>query len=248
MALEPASGFGPAPLPSPVRLTEFAPAAQPSDEARSEPVAQPVQYGPPRWAHRSWTSGFAGSDFVPQPDGSLRCPAGHPLTMQERRPERNGSLRVVYGARMVHCRPCPLRSQCQEASTTKKPRQVSAMFWPVEPFASSSPPVEPLASPQALCPVLWGDWPRSHLHRNFIRTLHRPTVELTFRPLQPEKTLPTAPDLVQTRAQRAHYRLSWQQRLARNARSTATSSLEITIDGLPASLAAYVQCRFVTAA
>jgi hypothetical protein len=38
------------------------------------------------------------------PDGTLRCPANHPLYPQERRPERNGSLRVLYAARIGHCR------------------------------------------------------------------------------------------------------------------------------------------------
>ncbi len=133
--------------PSPMRLTEFAPARalesaqdppaeparEPAQDPSSEPVREPVHeqtteqarepllYGPPRWARRSWTSGFAGADFALQPDGTLRCPAGHPLTVQERRPERNGSVRVVYGARTCHCRPCPLRQQCQESTTTLKP-------------------------------------------------------------------------------------------------------------------------------
>jgi hypothetical protein len=33
-----------------------------------------VSYGPPQWARLSYTKGFAGSDFVLQPDGTLRCP------------------------------------------------------------------------------------------------------------------------------------------------------------------------------
>src|SRR5581483_6271976 len=39
----------------------------------------------PQWAQSSFTHGFPGSAFVPQPDGTLRCPAGHPLFLQERR-------------------------------------------------------------------------------------------------------------------------------------------------------------------
>jgi hypothetical protein len=128
---------------SSMRLTEFAPVHQEPAAPVSEPVHQepavptsgPILYGPPRWAHRSFTTGFAGSDFALQPDGTLRCPAGHPLTVQERRPERNGSLRVVYGARITHCRPCPYRVRCQESPTTRKPRQVSAVFWPLGVFA-----------------------------------------------------------------------------------------------------------------
>jgi hypothetical protein len=248
--------------PSPVRLTEFAPATtSPSvqtletiQERPQEPLSvqtlEAIEYGPPKFARPSFTKGFAGSDFVPQPDGSLRCPAGHPLFIHERRPERNGSLRVVYGARIAHCRPCPLREQCQETTATKKPRQVSAVLWPVETssFVPIQPPPSPPVPPQARHPVLWGDWPRSRLRRQWIHALHTQTVELTLRSLPSEEDLSSPRDNVQTRAERAHYRLSWQQRLARNSLPAFTPPLEITIYGLPAALAQYVQCGFVTAA
>ena len=42
---------------------------------------------------------------------------------------------------------------------------------------------------------------------------------------------------VQTRAQRAHWRLSWGERMARNARLSTASPLEVTIHGLPAAFA-----------
>jgi hypothetical protein len=60
----------------------------------------------------------------------------------ERRVERDGSVRVLYAARIGHCRCCPLRAQCQENSTTSKPRRVSAVFWPLT--STTSPPDEPL--------------------------------------------------------------------------------------------------------
>jgi hypothetical protein len=248
--------------PSPVHFTEFAPATsspsvqalEPIQERPQEPLSvqalKSIQYGPPQFARPSFTKGFAGSDFALQPDGSLRCPAGHPLFIHERRPERHGSLRVVYGARIAHCRPCPLREQCQESTATKKPRQVSAVLWPLE--TSSSVPVPPPpsspASPQARFPVLWGDWPRSRLRRQWVRLLHRQTIVLTFRSLPSEEGSSPPHNDVQTRAERAHYRLSWLQRLARNVRPASAPPLEITIYGLPASLAQYVQCGFVTVA
>ena len=40
-----------------------------------------------------------------------------------------------------------------------------------------------------------------------------------------------------TRAQRAHWRFSWQQRLARNARPATAPSLTLTLHGLPATFA-----------
>src|SRR6266536_4255588 len=50
----------------------------PAQEQISEQTSAPILYGPPRWAHRSFTKGFAGEDFALQSDGTLRCPAGHP--------------------------------------------------------------------------------------------------------------------------------------------------------------------------
>jgi hypothetical protein len=84
--------------PDPVRTTEFALALPPPNEHASTrpPTAAPTSgYAPPA-AATSWKVGrFTGSDFPLQPDGTLRCPAGQSLRVQERRRETDGSLRVV---------------------------------------------------------------------------------------------------------------------------------------------------------
>lgn len=134
--------------PATMRTTEFAPAHAVSPTAPCEPTA-PVIYGPPQWAKRSFTGGFPGSAFTLQPDGTLRCPADRPLYAQERRPEHDGSLRVLYAGRIGFCRSCPLRVQCQEHPSTKKPRRVSAVFWPIppDPLAAPAQPALPLPPP-----------------------------------------------------------------------------------------------------
>jgi hypothetical protein len=85
--------------PTSMRTTEFA-------AVQSEPVAHPggaaqadVTYQPKVGAV-SRMGCIAGEHFAPQPDGTLQCPAGFPLYPQERRPERDGSVRVVYAARI----------------------------------------------------------------------------------------------------------------------------------------------------
>ena len=279
--------FGQQLTPSALRLTEFAPAlvapiveAAPIVEVAPIVEAAPVveaslvvrgvSYGPPHWARRSWTSGFAGADFSLQPDGTLLCPAGQCLSVDERRPEANGALRVLYRARLCDCGPCLLKAQCQESLTTLKPRRVSAVFWPItfaplvapellpHPVDESFPLLEPPPPPSqipppepTLFPVLWGDWERCQIRLRWIRLLRTQTVDLTGGSMTFEKkeaqeeTLDAA---VQTRAQRAQYRLSWQQRMARNARLASASPLEITIYGLPASFAQYLHSGLVTAA
>jgi len=138
--------------PTSLRTTEFAAAISPSEPTATCPASSVPScgYGPPTTA-TSWKAGrFTGADFPLQPDGTLRCPAGQVLTAHEQRREVDGSLRVVYGASIRSCRPCPLREQCQwQGSATKKPRQVSMLLHPLT--------VGP-------APLLWRDWSR-RLHR-----------------------------------------------------------------------------------
>lgn len=227
-----------------MRTTEFAPAQLAESAPTVEPahVSTPplqVQYGSAQWARPSFTGGFPGSAFLPQPDGTLRCPADHPLYPQERRPERDGSLRVLYAARIGHCRACPLRPQCQESATTLKARRVSAVYWPVSSSSSISevsPPApgEPFP-PSVPHPVLWGDWQRRFHRRELVKLLAHQRVDVRVADASP----PTQswPDRPFSRAQRAHYRLSWVQRLARNAARHTSSSLSITLFGIPDAFA-----------
>ena len=229
--------------PTPMRTTEFAP-AQEGESVQSvvsaqEESTQPVVYGSPQWARPSYTKGFAGADFRLLPDGALRCPADRPLYAQERRLERNGSLRVLYAARIGHCRSCPLREQCQESATTIKARRVSAVCWPVSSSSSisgESPAVSgepsPLPAPRA---VLWGDWQRRSHRREVVKLLGHQRVDIRVADTSPPAQPPPARPF--SRAQRAHYRLSWAQRLARNAAPHASPSLSITLFGIPDAFA-----------
>jgi hypothetical protein len=236
--------------PTPMRTTEFAPASV-NEEASAVPDPIPqssesasVIYGPPQWARPSYTKGFAGADFSLQPDGTLRCPAGCPLYPQERRRERNGSLRILYAARIGHCRACSLREHCQESPTTLKARRVSAVYSPVSPPASSLdefPPVPREPSPAAHRPVLWGDWQRRFHRREVVKLLHHQRVDVKFLETVPPVQSP--PIRLISRAERAHWRLSWAERLARNARSKTAPSVSIRLFGIPDAFAASLGLR-----
>lgn len=228
--------------PTAMRTTEFAPAFEAEPVPANEP-ALPLMYGPPQWAQRSWTSGFPGSAFILQPDGRLLCPANHLLYPQERRPERDGSYRLLYAARIGDCRSCQLRAQCQENPSTLKPRRVSAVFWPVT-AAQASPPIPslPEPSPTRLAPhprfpVLWGDWPRCHLRRRWMQVVRIELVTLSNAQAPPAVSTAATNAHVITLAQRAHYRLTWAERFARNARLPTAQPLIITIHGLPDTFA-----------
>src|SRR5713226_9313186 len=188
--------------PTPLRTTEFAPAAL----AAKEQQAPSSGYGPPTLA-APWKAGrLSGQDFVLQPDGTLRCPAKQALSATEQRREADGSLRLVYAAKMSQCRPCPLREQCQwHGRATTKPRRVSLLLHPLQ---------------VGTAPLLWKDWSRRQHRRACMDLLRHQRVEVTLPQTTPPE--PHSSVGILSRAQRAHDRLAWEERLARNARAPTT--------------------------
>ncbi len=236
--------------PTAMRTTEFAPAQAIEPVPTPEPVEPAFEvYGPPQWARQSFTSGFPGSAFTLQPDGSLRCPADRPLYPQERRPERDGSIRVLYAARIGHCRSCLLRAQCQESRSTLKPRRVSAVFWPLSTDLSvAALPHDDAPEPPPLFPLVWRDWPRCRIRRTWGKVLRSETVSFFWgTPPEPVQTRDPGEEVL-TRTQRAHWRLSWEHRLERNARPSTAPPLEVTIHGLSAAFAQSFGFSLVAAA
>jgi hypothetical protein len=211
--------------PEPLRITEFAPALPSPQEHPPPPPGSPPAsgYAPPVTA-TPWKAGrFTGADFPLQPDGTLRCPAGSTLLPHEHRREADGSLRLVYGASIRTCRPCPLREQCQwNGSTTAKPRQVSVLLHPLS---------------VGLAPLLWRDWPRRHQRHACLR-LHRQRLEVHREPTLRSTSASSSPTL--SRAERAHSRLSWDERLARNARTDVAERITLTLFGIPDRLATFL--------
>jgi len=199
--------------PDPVRTTEFALALPPP----SPHTAPASGYAPPH-VGLPWKAGrFSGQDFALQSDGTLRCPADQKLFAHEQRREADGSLRVVYGASIRSCRPCPLREQCQwQGSTTKKPRQISVLL-------------HPLVVGEA--PLLWRDWSRREYRRACIQLVRQQCVKVEVDPpIARSLTLTSVP---LSRAERAHYRLTFAQRLARNARLDTSGRVTIQLFGVP---------------
>lgn len=207
--------------PDPVRTTEFAPACLPVPEEEALSPSPTPPYGPAEVA-LPWKQGrFSGRDFALQPDGTLRCPAGQSLFAQERRKEGDGSLRLVYAARIGQCRRCPLRESCQwHGSATKKPRRVSLLL-------------HPLVAGER--PLLWRDWSRRVHRREGRQLLCQQRVEVQIEPVNTAG--PAIEPSPLSRAERAHYRLSWDDRLARNARVPTAGRVTIRLFGVPEDFA-----------
>jgi hypothetical protein len=215
--------------PMPVSVTEFASAIPQQNEqaAIHPPSSVPATgYGPSTTATAWKTGRFTGADFPLQPDGTLRCPAGQVLKAHERRREADGSLRVVYAASIRSCRPCPLREQCQwNGSETRKPRQVSVLLHPLVVGSE---------------PLLWRDWSRRVHRRACIRLLRHQRVEV---PVEPGTATPVGNPALLSRAQRVRSRLSWEERLARNARAPSAAKPTITLFGVPDAFAVLLGLR-----
>jgi hypothetical protein len=207
--------------PEPLRTTEFAKALSETNEQQSPTWG----YGKPTVAIAFKAGRFSGQDFTLQPDGTLRCPANQQLFAHERRREVDGSLRVVYGASIRSCRPCPLREQCQwNGGATAKPRQVSVLLHPVTVGSA---------------PLLWQDWSRRIHRRACIHLLRHQRIEVQAEPGDgPNVAPPVATPTLLSRAERAHTRLSWAQRLAHNARPETSGQVTIRLFGVPERFAA----------
>lgn len=202
--------------PAPLRTTEFAPALGATTTSQG--------YNPPVIG-RTWKAGrYAGEDFALQPDGTVYCPAGNRLFPQERRREEDGSLRIVYEARIADCRACEQRPQCQwHGHQAQHPRRVSVLLHPRWGGSAA---------------LLWRDWPRREQRRACIQVVRHQQITVVV-PAAPHTQSRESP-VVLSRAQRAHSRPSWEQRLARNASVPAAPPPTLTLHGLPDHFAVFL--------
>jgi hypothetical protein len=116
-----------------------------------------------------------------------------------------------------------LREQCQwQGSATKKPRQVSVLLHPLAVGSAA---------------LHWRDWSRRQPRRACLQ-LHSQHLEVQIEPAVSATSV--GPPVPLSRAQRAHYRLSWQERLARNARAPGASQVTIKLFGVPEGFASFL--------
>ena len=89
--------------------------------------------------------------------------------------------------------------------------------------------------PVGPAPLLWRDWSRRVHRRACIQLVRQQRIEVSLSPPAIARS-PTA-EVILSRAQRAHSRLSWTERLARNARPAAAGQVTIKLFGIPAGFA-----------
>jgi hypothetical protein len=103
-------------------------------------------------------------------------------------------------------------------SATAKPRQVSVLLHPLQ--------VDP-------APLLWQDGSRREHRRACMHLVRHQRVEVRLPPIPPPAASPGNAGVIFSRAQRAHTRLWWETRLARNARRDTSGQVTIKLFGIP---------------
>lgn len=203
---------------------------------------------------------FSASNFIKLDKNTLLCPAGKELRLMSNHRELAGRKKVRYAAQASDCSRCEWVSLCRpNAVSTRKGRRVTLRVVDGEPQipkpnqvtggnsqdTSLPEPAKPRASPSPVPPqpvgtepVLYNDLPASMLRRFLTTLLLSLRFDLVIG-LLPELA-PDTPTERLTRAQRAHRRLNYGQRLARNALPQTAVPGSIHIHGLPNKISEYL--------
>ncbi|HEX4206360.1 MAG TPA: hypothetical protein VHZ51_19610 [Ktedonobacteraceae bacterium] len=83
-------------------------------------------------------------------------------------------------------------------------------------------------------PLLWRDWSRREHRRAWIQFVRHQCLEVSLSP--PAASSPTT-NAILSRRQRARLRLSWSERLARNARPETSGQVAIKLFGISTDFA-----------
>lgn len=192
---------------------------------------------------------FSAHDFTLREDDTLECPAGKVLRVRERRKLENGDLRVLYAAKALDCRTCGQAPSCLgHGASGEQPRRVSGIRrlvgWQMQAVTDVTQPADVQAADGTdglrARALQWCDVGGRRLRRELVAQLRRQQVSITDPAVgSVAPTSGTQPRLW-TRAERAHRRLSWASRCARNARTADAPCYAVTVCGIAPPLAAYL--------
>jgi hypothetical protein len=212
--------------PTPLRTTEFAPALSPQGErtASRSPSSPPAAgYGPPTAAT---CLGKQGAEPSPT---FLSSRMGRCAVQQESLFTLRSSKALLAALCAWSMRPAfatAARVRCASNVNGMEARLRSQS--PRECAAASAPGGFRTAAATR-------DWSRREHRRACIQLARHQRLEVSLSP--PTATSPPAADVILSRAQRAHSRRSWAERLARNARSETVGQVTIKLFGMPVGFA-----------
>jgi hypothetical protein len=219
---------------APLRKMEWAP-LHPQTSA-AQVIAEPAPREEPVYGALEWArvrGGRLGAEaFALQADGTLRCPQGGARWLSETRQETAFTQRLVFVARDTDCAACPRRSAClgRTASGVRGRRVSAVRHRRVTEVVLHPRPVVAEAA------IWWNDVAGRQLRRSWMAHWRQQTVTVSSLPanLSPPSRPP--------RAARSHQRLSWPERLGRNARGPLlVTSIQVT--GVPQRVLDLLQPR-----
>ena len=224
----------------------------PSDSA----LVPSPQYGPmtlpPAWGRRSRK--LAGETFKIIDDSSVECPAGHLMERQESRHNTLGDIQILFGVKATICRHCPLIEQCHsEHSKNTRGRRltVTRALLPTPPKLVDGPAIvvqsqEKFRPPLGTEALIWIDLPATAFRRHLKSNLERQKLEI--QTVSAQATSISSAQKRLTRHQRAHRRLSWNQRLKRNRlKGRQTIYWKVQLFGISPSLAQFMKRTHINA-
>jgi len=112
------------------------------------------------------------------------------------------------------------------------------MAWPRHDEAAPGQPAVASAPGWVCSPALEGLESQAASPSLHVRGSRTQRVEVTLPQAVPPS--PQGPEVILSRAQRAHSRLSWEERLARNARAPTTDRPAIKLFGVPEPFAIFL--------
>lgn len=221
----------------------------PSPSTDDPNLAPPPKYGAmqavPGWGQSRHK--YAGTDFKIIDDEGIECPAGHRMERQQVRYNRVGDMQLVFGIKASICRECPVIQHCHaDRSTNTRGRRilVTRLKLPTPPPLAEVPEI---IVKQSLFPltvgtqaIIWTDIPATQFRRQLKCNLERNQIKIEVIADHSKAVAPSKPLL--TRHQRAHRRLSWEQRLRRNQLRGNDMNWKVQLFGIPASLAQFLKC------
>jgi hypothetical protein len=215
------------------RSIEWAPAVSAASVEVSVPTPEAeAAYGPLEWAQNEGPAKgkFRADAFILREDGQLQCPAGKLLWHSETRQETPSMQRLIYVAADSDCAECSLRTSClSQSASGKRGRRVSARRRRVPPLTTTSSALGAEA-------IRWNDVAGRRLRRTWMA--HWRSQAVTIVPLSLVAQPPPRPP----RAERAHRRLSWEERWRRNARGPLPLAT-IHLAGVPHQLEMILRAR-----
>lgn len=196
-----------------------------------------------------------GADqFKLQPDGSVLCPDAKRLTLQQTL--RNARcIRFIFAASASSCRDCPLFTACCGTNRGSHTGRRVSYTYPLAHDGGANASSASRRKPEGAAPrrihstpvvaaapgpnaVLYHDLAATRLRRTLSRNWRLQRVDLVQQAPPAAAPLAAAPPVaIESRAQRAHRRLSWAQREQRNARPEGASVWRFRLHGVPGPIA-----------